>query len=452
MYRFDRFTLDEERSVLWLDGAPLALAPKVVDTLSLLVERAGQVTAKSELMDRLWPDGFVEESNLTQNIYVLRRTFAAHGLRDAIETLPRRGYRFKHAVNVCEPKSEPTSTPSLPRLTAAIAAALLLCFFAGSSRFATTPGSTLQGREAQLYGLGRYAWSLRTVPALHRSVTYFNELLRLKPGNALAYAGLSDAYMGLYDYECDGKPCAQYSALAQAFARRAVTADPRSAEAHTSLAMTLRVFDRNYPASDAEFRKAIALNAGYALAHEWYGNSLLVRGMIAQARIELERAATIDPVSPATLSWLARDAYFAHRYSEAVTYAREALAIDPHRFETRVLLGLAYEELNDRTRALSTLVPLHAPVLLAGAYAHFAERGTATAILRASNGNDADAAAAFVALHEYGRALEYLRRVHFHDETQRAFFLLDPRFDAVRADPRFRRWTTEGSEQRDFRA
>ncbi|HKG13958.1 MAG TPA: transcriptional regulator, partial [Pyrinomonadaceae bacterium] len=94
-YEFDRFRLDASERLLLRDGQVVPLTPKVFDTLLALVERSGHVVGKEELMRRLWPDSFVEESSLSQNIFLLRRALgeAASG-RQYIETLPRRGYRF----------------------------------------------------------------------------------------------------------------------------------------------------------------------------------------------------------------------------------------------------------------------------------------------------------------------------------------------------------------------
>ncbi|MEO7672582.1 MAG: winged helix-turn-helix domain-containing protein [Pyrinomonadaceae bacterium] len=81
--------------MLYRNRKTVALKPKVVETLVALVERGGEVISKVELMDRLWADSFVEESNLTQNIYLLRKTLGncADG-RPFIENFSRRGYRF----------------------------------------------------------------------------------------------------------------------------------------------------------------------------------------------------------------------------------------------------------------------------------------------------------------------------------------------------------------------
>ena len=94
-YRFGAFTLDTEQRILLREGKPLALAPKVFDTLFVLVESTGRIVAKEELMNRLWPDTYVEESNLTFNIQQLRKILGDNARQPVyIETVARRGYRF----------------------------------------------------------------------------------------------------------------------------------------------------------------------------------------------------------------------------------------------------------------------------------------------------------------------------------------------------------------------
>jgi DNA-binding winged helix-turn-helix (wHTH) protein/tetratricopeptide (TPR) repeat protein len=94
-YQFGEFTLDNEQRVLLRGGAPLRLAPKVFDTLLILVRNGGRIVGKEELMRGVWPDTFVEESNLTFNIQQLRRSLGDDARRPRyVETVPRRGYRF----------------------------------------------------------------------------------------------------------------------------------------------------------------------------------------------------------------------------------------------------------------------------------------------------------------------------------------------------------------------
>lgn len=101
---FGRFRLDVEKKVLWWDGSPVQLPPKDAELLAVLTENPGQVVTKNELMDRLWVDSFVEESNLSRHVYRLRRIFEERGeLAGLIETVPRRGYRFTGTVSVANP-------------------------------------------------------------------------------------------------------------------------------------------------------------------------------------------------------------------------------------------------------------------------------------------------------------------------------------------------------------
>lgn len=98
-YEFGRYSLDASNRLLFCDGETVPLQPKAVDTLLLLIERRGEVLSKDDLMRELWPDSFVEESNLSQNIYLLRKALGqAEGGSEFIRTVPKRGYRFVASV------------------------------------------------------------------------------------------------------------------------------------------------------------------------------------------------------------------------------------------------------------------------------------------------------------------------------------------------------------------
>ncbi|HXQ71218.1 MAG TPA: winged helix-turn-helix domain-containing protein, partial [Pyrinomonadaceae bacterium] len=99
-YEFGRFRLNVAERVLLRDGEVVPLTPKVFDILLTLVENRGQVVSKEDLMKRVWPDTFVEEGNLTQNISLLRKALGeSQGGVQFIETVPRRGYRFVAPIN-----------------------------------------------------------------------------------------------------------------------------------------------------------------------------------------------------------------------------------------------------------------------------------------------------------------------------------------------------------------
>jgi eukaryotic-like serine/threonine-protein kinase len=101
-YRFGDFAIDLEQRVLLRRKQPVPLTPKVFDTLLFLVERHGRIVSKDELMNRLWPDSFVEDSNLIFNVQQLRKALGDDARNPVfVETIARRGYRFIADVEEC---------------------------------------------------------------------------------------------------------------------------------------------------------------------------------------------------------------------------------------------------------------------------------------------------------------------------------------------------------------
>jgi len=94
-YLFGAFRIDVIERVLFGERGAVPLTPKVFDTLLLLVENNNHVLGKQELIERIWPDSFVEDNNLAQNISILRKALGqSPGGQDYIQTVPKRGYRF----------------------------------------------------------------------------------------------------------------------------------------------------------------------------------------------------------------------------------------------------------------------------------------------------------------------------------------------------------------------
>jgi DNA-binding winged helix-turn-helix (wHTH) protein/Tfp pilus assembly protein PilF len=105
LYKFGPFTLNAKEKLLFRKGQRVMLKPKVFDLLLVLVENNGHVVDKNELMKRLWPDTFVEESNLSVSIFALRKALGENQYGQSyIETVPRRGYRF--VANLTEAASD----------------------------------------------------------------------------------------------------------------------------------------------------------------------------------------------------------------------------------------------------------------------------------------------------------------------------------------------------------
>src|SRR5260370_24848589 len=105
LYEFGNFQIDAVERLLLREGQPVPLTQKVFDLLLLLVQNSGHVVEKDRLMKEIWPDAFVEEGSLTQNISVLRKILSDEG-HHYFCTLPRRGYLFVGHLREVMDKSE----------------------------------------------------------------------------------------------------------------------------------------------------------------------------------------------------------------------------------------------------------------------------------------------------------------------------------------------------------
>ncbi len=94
LYEFDQFRLDPQIRVLRRGGTTVPLTPKAFDVLLLLIQNAGRIVTKDELMKTVWQDSFVEESNLTQTIFMVRKALDETADRRYILTVQGQGYRF----------------------------------------------------------------------------------------------------------------------------------------------------------------------------------------------------------------------------------------------------------------------------------------------------------------------------------------------------------------------
>ncbi len=483
VYEFGPFHLDVERLLLVHEGEPVALGPKVVETLLALVEHPGEVLAKAMLLDRIWPEGFVEEANLAQNIYVLRKMLRARWGTDAIETVPRRGYRFTAPVRraaraaLAEAPMIPDEIPALsipatavkqrePRVAkarwiaaaasglAVIAASFVL--LAGVVAHRGTTVEALSDNGARLYQIGRYYWNLRTRDGVEKSLTYFAQVVDSDPRSAQGYAALADANATMGDYRYGSQTPGVYFARARGYADKALSLDPNSAEAHAALGL-IALNEKHMPDAMAELQRAIALDPGYGPAREWYGVALVGGGKLREGFAQLKRAADLDPLSVATTAWLGSTAYYDRRYHDAITYSQQALELSPQRTDALTTIGEAYEAEGNLTRAIeafkqyaasSSYCHAEGSALLAHAYAiahRYSEARTELAYARAHarDVDPADLAIAAAAVGDRSVAFALLRRMHAHGTWMA--IIHDARFDSLRDDAEFRQLAQESA-------
>ena len=182
---------------------------------------------------------------------------------------------------------------------------------------------------------GRYYWNKRTPADLNKAVDYFTQAIVRDPNYAKAYVGLSDCYNLLREYTV--MPPDEAYPRAMAAAKKAIELDPSSAEAHNSLAFGSFYWMWDATTAEREFRRALALDPNYVLAHHWYATFLHALGRPDEALREINRAQELDPSSTTVLADKGVLLYAAGQKQEAITLLRqiedtEPSFLSPHRY------------------------------------------------------------------------------------------------------------------------
>ncbi len=176
-----------------------------------------------------------------------------------------------------------------------------------------SPSDPLNGKlhvpapgAADLFLRGRYYWNLRTADGLAKAIDFYTQAIVTDPSYAEAYAGLAECYDLLPQFgQAD---LGDSLRKAEHAADRAIELNPNLASAHTAKAFALYYWDWDIAGSDAEFKRALALDPNSAQTHQWYAGTLECRSEGAKAIQQIDEAVRLDPTSPA----IAADAALLH--------------------------------------------------------------------------------------------------------------------------------------------
>jgi len=487
VYEFGQFRLDLAEKALSKDGKFVALTPKAFDTLLILIEKGGRLVEKEELMKRLWPDTFVEENSLSQNIYLVRKALGEEfqGSR-YIETVPKRGYRFTAPVRQVSAGDMTNGTPILvaeneaPAEPHALASPLLAPFplprrISRTLFLALAPALTLlaiwlvwiaprrsvvgftENPEAyQAYARGLFFWNKRTEDGLSRSIGYFNEAIAKDPRYALAWAGLADAYAVTGYLRYKFMPANDAYRKAEEAATRALEIDRTMAEAYTALSVVRAYRDSDLPGAEKEIKKAVALKENSATAHQRYSIYLRDQGRLSEALIEIQRAHQLDPLSLTIGSNLAYIHYLRRDYDQAANCAQRVLETEPDYFQSLIALGPTLQQQRKYQEAIALLekvrdqqkgkagVYYNALEALGHAYAVAGQRAAAERIIAElkacpEDRDDTTYRQALIraGLGQLDKAFALLEANSDSWTLPPVGLMLDPRFDNLRADPRY---------------
>ena len=301
-----------------------------------------------------------------------------------------------------------------------------------------------------LYLQGRFQWNLRTEAGLRRSIELFERAVEKDRSFALAFCGVSDAWaqIGWLEFSAptDAFPKAREAA------ERAIAIDDRLAEAHASLGFVRFLYERDWGATQKELQRAIELNPGYPVAHQFYADYLKAMGRFDEALAEMKHALELDPVSMAVNTGMGHVLYLARDFDGAIEQYSKALQLDPTFGPAHLWFGRPYLQKGMYDEAISEIRQAVASsggstislAVLAHAYASAGREAECRTILadllersRARYLPSYWIALIFTGLGDTDQAMAWLERAYEERSSWLVWIKVEPRFDPLRSDLRF---------------
>jgi TolB-like protein/Tfp pilus assembly protein PilF len=378
LYEFGPFRVDPSQRVLARNGELIPLAPKVFDTLLALLQGRGDVLGKEDLLKRVWPESFVEEGSLAQNISILRKVLGegADG-RPYIQTIPKRGYRFVCSVKGVLAATTPDEpAPSIAVLPFAdmssdkdqeyfsdgLAEEIInaLAQIPGLKVTARTSSFAFRGKEQDITTIAK---ALRVGKILEGSVRRTGNSLRITVQLIDAADGchiwgqrfdreLTDVFQVQEEIAAEITDALQIKLAGRVTARR-YQPNLRAYDAFLKGRHELSRLTRGSATRAKEFlEQAIALDPEYGEAHAELGQYYFLLGAsgtystsetMAATRAQAQKALELNPANPRAHALLCTIAgTFDYDWKEAGRQYRLALASDPVLSSVRGRCAISY--------------------------------------------------------------------------------------------------------------
>jgi TolB-like protein/DNA-binding winged helix-turn-helix (wHTH) protein/Tfp pilus assembly protein PilF len=301
-----------------------------------------------------------------------------------------------------------------------------------------------------LYLRGRYAWRLIGPAGNRQALEFYERAIAKDPSYALAWAGIAHV-LSTAPITAEVEPAAVAPRAGEAI-QRALEFGAGLPEVQFALGYYHYFLDWNWPASEAAFRQAVALDLNSAIAHLMLGHVLSQSGDHAESRVMARRARELDPFFAHNFALSATMAFQARDYTAAVEFGRQAVAIYPEGWVGYVNLGTALSAIGRHQEALeafdhgvrysggnfkSIAFRAHALAKMGRAEEARAEIATLEARSRERYVPPYVIALVYAGLEEYDAALDWLERALAARDIHLVFTTVDPRWDALRDDGRF---------------
>jgi serine/threonine protein kinase/tetratricopeptide (TPR) repeat protein len=320
---------------------------------------------------------------------------------------------------------------------------------------------TRNSEAYELYLKGRYHWSSWTEDGFRQAMACYEQALGKDPNFALAYCGLGETF-GVLSYFSPDPAQAQGALLkSKAYAQRALEIDEALSEAHLLLGNIAHLHEWDWRRAEREFRLALELNPNLAAAHQGYSLFLMDEGRTDEAMAEMELALQLDPLSLPVNTSMGFLLFNAGRYSESIAQLRKSLELESKTEMTEgdttfqlscQLLGACLEREGEFDQAVNEylrMFPRRAVSedinrALRDSYAESGMQGFWRAFAGAASGLAGQrviapmfVASIYASLGEADPAFEWIERAFSERAPTLSHIKVDPRFAAVRSDPRF---------------
>ena len=327
-----------------------------------------------------------------------------------------------------------------------IATRLRLRLTAGEQQQLATK-ETLNTEAYELLLRGRFHRSKGSTEDRRRAGEYFAQAIAVDPNYALAHAELSDIYRSLIG--SGTLDPVEYQPKAEEAARRALSLDNKLAEAHYALA-NLETYDWQWRDADRSYTRALELNPNHALARRWFASYLRLVGRHQEALAEIERARTLDPISPGVNATVGYILFNARQYDRAIVSLKKTLELDRNYPYTHLFLGFVYGAQEKHADAIAAIeesirLGLDTPstrIFLGATFARAGKREEAMAILRQLQSSTAhvspgELAILYAALGDREQAFAALEKAYDTRDLQLQYLGVQQGYDPLRSDSRF---------------
>jgi serine/threonine protein kinase/Tfp pilus assembly protein PilF len=297
-----------------------------------------------------------------------------------------------------------------------------------------------------LYSLGKFHLEKRSDEDLYKAYDYFYKAIELDPNYALAYVGLADTYI-VHPFWGSPPPDARHKA--EEAATKALAIDENLAEAPTSLAWIKMEYYWDWEGAEREFKRALELNPNYATAHQWYAEFLTNMGRLEEARLEIERALELSPLSQVVNLAVGFVDFHGRRYDKAISQYNKTMEMFPN------FLGI-YDYLFDAYLYSGRHKELLEKVEEWFEKGIWSERGLATARMWCelrmgrkeapaqyfeqikSNVGNYTKAEVYFELEDIDQGFFFLEKAYEQRNVNMRFIKVNPAFDNIRSDPRYK--------------